>query len=180
MAERSAHDIAASLVHAHRARLPEPEELLGNDAPPEPRGPRAGFESSAWFRINVGRNQNAEPRWILPLLCRRGHVSRNEIGAIRLAANETMFEVAGAAASRFQDAVRRTADDEDGVHIQPVDGKPSEGNRRHRRDNARPVRQPKPYQAKSDRPERGKPDGNNGNKPRPGKGPWRKKPGKGK
>ena len=140
LAERSPREIAAALVHVHRARLPEPEELLGADAPPEPRGPRAGFEESAWFRLNVGRSQNAEPRWVLPLLCRRGHVSRNEIGAIRMTADATFFEVPGRLAARFLDAVRRTANDEDDIEIVPVDGAPRDMAHRPRREHARPHR----------------------------------------
>ncbi len=180
LAERSAQDIAAALVHAHRARLPAPEDLISAEAAQEPRGPRPGFEGSVWFRINVGRNQNAEPRWLLPLLCRRGHVSRNEIGAIRLAANETMFEVPGAIASRFLDAVRRTAHEDDDVEIQPVDGKPREEARRNRRDNARPVQAPKPYRAHTARPDHTPGEHRKGGKPGFGKGPRHKKPGKGR
>ncbi|PLK26756.1 DEAD/DEAH box helicase [Novosphingobium sp. TH158] len=123
MAERSAEEIALALVQAHRSRLPQPEELLASDAPP-PQGPRPGFEGSAWFRLNVGRRQNADPRWILPLLCRRGHITRREIGAIRITANESLFEVAGPAAARFLDAVRRTAEEDDGVEIVAVEGSP--------------------------------------------------------
>ncbi|MBO9580971.1 MAG: DEAD/DEAH box helicase [Sphingobium sp.] len=187
LAQRSPQDIAVALVHAYRARLPEPEDLLASDAPQEPRGPRAGFENSAWFSINVGRNQNAEPRWILPLLCRRGHVSRNEIGAIRMTANETLFEVPGHLASRFLDAVRRTAGEDDDVDIRPVDGKPRDEARSHRRDNARPVHAPKPYRAHAARGDhggqapRGKPGfggaGKPGGKPGGGKKAWHKKPG---
>ncbi|MBO9574425.1 MAG: DEAD/DEAH box helicase [Sphingobium sp.] len=188
LAQRSPQEIAAALVHAHRARLPEPEDLLGSDAPQEPRGPRAGFEESAWFRLNVGRNQNAEPRWILPLLCRRGHVSRNEIGAIRMAANETLFEVPGALAARFLDAVRRTAGEDDDVEITPVDGKPRDEARRHRRDNARPVHAPKPYRAHTARGGEGGNEFRGGGKAKPWgakpgggkKAAWHKKPGKGK
>jgi ATP-dependent RNA helicase DeaD len=91
--QRSPEDIAAALVSVHRAALPQPEELLAADAAPGPRAPRAGFEGSAWFRMNVGRSQNADPRWVLPLLCRRGHVGRGEIGAIRITTHETLFEV---------------------------------------------------------------------------------------
>jgi len=156
LAEKSPEEIAAALVHAHRARMPAPEELLATDAPP-PRGPREGFEGSAWFRLNVGRRQNADPRWILPLLCRRGHVSRSDIGAIRLAANETLFEVAGSVAARFLDAVRRTAEQEDdGVEIVPVDGAPREQARQVRRDNAGPHK-PKPYRQNSDQRDGGRP-----------------------
>jgi len=140
LAERSPEDIAAALVQAHRSRLPEPEELLAADSPPPQRGPREGFEDSSWFRINLGRNQNADPRWVLPLLCRRGHVSRGEIGAIRIAANETMFEVPGGIAARFLKAAQRTAQEEDdGVIVEPIQGAPREAarqNRREGRDNA--------------------------------------------
>jgi len=189
LTERTPQEIAAALVHAHRARLPQPEDLLGNDSPQEARGPRPGFESSAWFSINVGRNQNAEPRWILPLLCRRGHVSRSEIGAIRMTANETLFEVPGQLAARFLDAVRRTAGEDDDVEIRPVEGKPRDEVRQHRRDNARPVHSPKPYRPElAARPSHGAPAGKAGFKG-PGKpsGPgggkkaaWHKKPSRGK
>ncbi|MBB5987033.1 DEAD/DEAH box helicase [Sphingobium lignivorans] len=180
LAERSAHDIAAALVHAHRVRLPAPEDLLGSDAPQEARQPRAGFEGSAWFRLNIGRRQNAEARWILPLLCRRGHVSRNEIGAIRIAASETLFEVPGALASRFLDAVRRTANEEDDVEIQPVEGKPRDAARQNRREENRPSDGPRPLRARLGRADHGKPDGGKGRKPGPGagKGGWRKKNGR--
>ena len=136
LAERSAEELAAALVHAHRARLPEPEELIANSDQQETRGPRPGFEGSAWFRLNVGRRQNADPRWILPLLCRRGHVSRTEIGAIRIAANETLFEVAGHLAVRFAEAIARTAGGEDEVEIIAAEGAPREQARQNRRDNA--------------------------------------------
>ena len=36
-----------------------------------------------WFRMDVGRRQNADPRWLLPLICRRGHITKAEIGAMR-------------------------------------------------------------------------------------------------
>jgi ATP-dependent RNA helicase DeaD len=78
--------------------------------------------------MDIGRHHQADPRWLLPLLCRRGHITRQDIGAIRIAAGETMFEVTRAAASRFMDAVRRTADPdsdgEQGVRIEPVPGNP--------------------------------------------------------
>jgi ATP-dependent RNA helicase DeaD len=181
LTERSPEDIAAALVHAHRARLPEPEELLASDAPP-PRGPRPGFEGSAWFRLNVGRRQNADARWILPLLCRRGHVSRSDIGAIRLAATETLFEVAGPAAARFLEAVRRTAGEDDGVEITPVDGAPRDEARAARREHQAPAGGSAPgkppYRAKpAPRPCGG--DGSPAAKPFRKKGPWKGRPAKG-
>ncbi len=119
--QRSAEDIAAALVRMHRAALPQVEELIANT--PEARQAdkqdrhRAGFEDIVWFRMNVGRRQNADPRWILPLLCRRGHITRNEIGAIRIGPGETFFQVPRPIAERFADAVARTAGSEDGGDI---------------------------------------------------------------
>ncbi len=119
--QRSAEDIAATLVRMHRAALPQVEELIANT--PEARQAdkqdrhRPGFEDVIWFRMNVGRRQNADPRWILPLLCRRGHITRNEIGAIRIGPAETFFQVPRAIADRFADAVARTAGSEDGGDI---------------------------------------------------------------
>src|SRR5690606_14651961 len=87
LAERSPEDIAAALVRAHRSAMPRPEEMIENT--PEARRSaqherhRAGFEDVVWFRLDIGRRQNADARWILPLLCRRGHITRNEVGAIR-------------------------------------------------------------------------------------------------
>lgn len=176
LAERSAQDIAAALVHAHRARLPEPEDLLGSDTPQAPRGPRPGFEDTVWFRLNIGRHQNADPRWILPLLCRRGHVGRGEIGAIRIAAHETLFEVPSTLASRFLDAVRRTADAEDDIDIQPFNGKPREEARHKRRDKGGAPYAPKPFRKRAVRADEARP-GPQGAGWKKGGG---KKPGRGK
>jgi ATP-dependent RNA helicase DeaD len=141
--QRSPEDLAAALVKAHRASLPAPEELIEQgaraSAPAGERGAqsdghRAGFEDVVWFRMDVGRRQNADPRWILPLLCRRGHITKNEIGAIRIAPNETRFQVPRAMAARFAAAVARTADaegeDESGVRIEEADGPPSHAEQR--------------------------------------------------
>ena len=149
MAERSPEDIAASLVRAHRALMPAPEDLIDNSARgrdsagrPE-RGERferpdrgegggdrrEGFEDSVWFRLNIGRHQNADPRWILPLLCRRGHVTKGEIGAIRIGPKETMFNIPRAIADRFAEAVVRSAnedgEDDSGVAITPAPDGPT-------------------------------------------------------
>ena len=124
MTRMTPEDIAAALVQAHRAEMPEPEELLANT--PEAREKakaerhRPGFEDVVWFRMDIGRRQNAEPRWILPLICRRGHITRNEIGAIRIGQHETWFQVPRPIAAKFADAVQRTAspdDEQDAIAI---------------------------------------------------------------
>ena len=165
LAERSAEDLAAMLVKAHRAQMPQPEELIDTSkGPAKSPGPRAGFEDTIWYRLDVGRNQNADPRWILPLLCRRGHITRGDIGAIRIAANETLFEVPRAVADRFYSAVQRTAsDDEDGgVMIDAIEGKPRDiarGNRRRGNDHPGKRHSAKPFRGEGGKRDGGKREG---------------------
>ncbi len=158
LAERGPEEIAAALVRAHRARLPAAEELLDDGPAQAPMGPRAGFEDTQWFRMDIGRRHNADPRWILPLLCRRGHITRQEIGAIRIADRETMFEVPRAAAGRFMAAVKRTANSEDdgeaGIRIEPIEGRPRDAARQNRR--AGPPVRPKAKQSYRPKPHRGR------------------------
>ncbi|HEV2079880.1 MAG TPA: DEAD/DEAH box helicase [Allosphingosinicella sp.] len=153
--QKTPEEIASALVRVHRARMPAPEEMVDGGAAsqhmPRPEGPRPGFEDTVWFRMDIGRRHNADPRWILPLLCRRGHITKNEIGAIRIAAGETMFEIPRSAASRFSAALRRTegGEGEGGVRIEPVQGKPREQARENRRSGPPPRHAVKPgYKAK--------------------------------
>ena len=122
LAQRTPRELAGMLVSAHRAKMPEPEDLIANT--PEARRAaqaekhRPGFEDTVWFRMDIGRRRNADPRWILPLLCRRGHITRNEVGAIRIGPDETYFQIPRAIADKFSDALLRTAgDDEDGENV---------------------------------------------------------------
>jgi ATP-dependent RNA helicase DeaD len=141
LAERSPEDIASALVQAHRAKMPRPEKLIENT--PEARKAaqkekhRPGFEDIVWFRMDIGRRQNADPRWILPILCRRGHITRNEIGAIRISDSETYFQVPRKAAEKFAAALDRTAniegEEESGIVIEASATGPRETGRRNRK-----------------------------------------------
>jgi ATP-dependent RNA helicase DeaD len=113
MTQKTPAELAAMLVHAHRSKMPAPEDLMPNT--PEARRAaqqekhRPGFEDTVWFRMEIGRKQNADPRWILPLICRRGHVTRNEIGAIRIGPDETYFQIPRPLADKYAEAAQRTA-----------------------------------------------------------------------
>ena len=157
--QRTPEEIAAALVRVHRARMPAAEELADAGAAPRgrPEGPRPGFEDTIWFRMDIGRRHNADPRWILPLLCRRGHITKNEIGAIRIAANETLFEIPRAVAGKFAASLKRTsggdADGEGGIAIEPVAGAP----RDHQRSGPPAARhKPKPFRKGPAKPHRGR------------------------
>jgi len=120
MADLSPESIALALVKSLQTDLPAPEDILGQGTTGQDTGPRAGFEGSTWFRMNAGRRHNADPRWLLPLICRYGHVNRKEIGAIRIAASESYFEVAQRAVPGFMNALRRAtiAPEDEGLLIE--------------------------------------------------------------
>ena len=73
-----------------------------------------------WFRLSVGRNGNADPRWLLPFICRRGHVTRQEVGRIKIMDRETRVEIAPWAAERFAHAASRPAEEDEDIRIAPM------------------------------------------------------------
>ena len=156
----SAEDIAAALVRVHRAKMPQAEDLLDDGSRERQRDDhRAGFDDSVWFKLNVGRRNNADPKWILPLLCRRGGVTKNDIGAIRIAANETHVGIAAAAVAKFTKAIAQPGHDEDNdVEIVQANGPPREAareNKRMGRDGDRPQRSQLGVNPRGDGPPRG-------------------------
>jgi ATP-dependent RNA helicase DeaD len=57
-----------------------------------------------WFRVDIGRERKADPRWLLPLLCRAGNVTKAEIGSIKIFDRDTRFQIAAEFADNFADA----------------------------------------------------------------------------
>ena len=76
---------------------------------------------TTWFTINVGRSKNADPKWIVPLLCRRGGISKREIGKIQIMQRETRVEISAEASERFAQAVRQPDPKDKHIHIEPLD-----------------------------------------------------------
>jgi len=159
LAERSPEDIAAALVRAHRASQPQPEELI--EKTPEAyreeqrERHRPGFDDVVWFRMEIGRRQHADPRWVLPLICRRGHITRNEIGAIRIGPGDTYFQVPRAIAGKFNAALARTANaegDEENLQIMPSEG-PRDDPRENRRSGPPPRPGMPPRKGRPNRPD---------------------------
>jgi ATP-dependent RNA helicase DeaD len=87
-----------------------------------PRAPRPsksdGMPDGVWFRVNVGRERKADPKWLLPEICRQGDVTKKEIGAIKVFDTETLFQVAPGAVEKFTALV--TERKKGGVRILPA------------------------------------------------------------
>jgi ATP-dependent RNA helicase DeaD len=87
-----------------------------------PERPSRGRGSEGrWFTVNVGRSKNADPKWLIPLLCRRGNVTKRAIGKIQVLMRETRVEIAPDAADQFAEAIRRPDEKDRNIHIEPVD-----------------------------------------------------------
>jgi ATP-dependent RNA helicase DeaD len=110
--------------HAARPERPEPAarpERPEHAARPE-REPRGHLDvDRVWFTINIGRSKNADPKWLIPLLCRRGGISKNAIGKIQILARETRVEISHDVSERFAAAVREPDSKDRNIHIEPLD-----------------------------------------------------------
>jgi ATP-dependent RNA helicase DeaD len=146
LAERTPEQLGAALVRVYRSRLPALEEVTdpGNGpdrdrrargAPGQPgaEGPkksgkaaRADFTgAAAWFHLNIGRSKNADPKWLLPMLCRKGGITKQDIGAIRIFENETKIEIAEPVAAQF--AINMKKPGGDNFRIERLQGEGSSG-----------------------------------------------------
>jgi ATP-dependent RNA helicase DeaD len=139
LAERTPEQLAAALARFFRARLPAVEEVVDPGDIREGRLPRERVRPdkqtrdrekpararsldgpAVWFRLDIGRSKNADPKWLLPMLCRKGNVTRDAIGAIRIFENDTRVEIAASAAGDFAANMRRPGGDN--IKVERVEG----------------------------------------------------------
>ncbi len=190
LAERSPEDIAAALVRMYRSHLPAAEDVFdpgpgnGNGSAsreprdfrepreqrePRERGPRKSDlpGQSVWFRLNVGRQKNADPRWLIPMICRQGKITKQEIGAIRIFERDTKFEVDSTVAERFIAAVNQV--ERADVRIEALGEQPPPESATHESHEGKPAH--RPGKSAANRPVvkehwKGKPGGKTKGKPK--------------
>lgn len=124
----SAEQIAAAYLRLHNDKVSAPEELSVAEAhsPARERAPRSqeDFGDSVWFSISIGRSNNAEPRWLLPMLCRVGNISSKMIGAIRIQQEVSYVEILAESADRFLASVGPDMTLEAGAVLKRLDAAP--------------------------------------------------------
>ena len=158
-----AEKLTAAFLSELERRMPAPEELSGT--PPErqreeraDRGPRRGredFDAGQWFEIDLGRKQRAEPRWLVPLICRVGGIVGNDIGAIRIGETATRFQIAEDKIDGFTEAMNQPRETDKNVRVTIAGDEPFEtagpgfgsGPRGGDRDRGKPKRTPRPGKA---------------------------------
>ncbi len=118
LASRTPEDIAAALVRLYRTRLPAAEDVFdpgpgnGDNFKSKKFDRDQGPSNFSWFSMDIGRANNADPKWLLPMICRRGKVTKPDIGAIRITENETRFEIANNVVQKFIAAAKHAEDDD--------------------------------------------------------------------
>ncbi|MEZ4361698.1 MAG: DEAD/DEAH box helicase [Kofleriaceae bacterium] len=123
--------IIESRPRAPRAGEPRSFSPRGGDGRESPRGPtrgprgrgasEGGSEAYALFKVNVGRRGNADPKWLIPLLCRRGDIDRQAIGRIVVLPGETHVEISRRHAAAFAAAAARPDPRDKKIKITPAE-----------------------------------------------------------
>jgi ATP-dependent RNA helicase DeaD len=97
--------IAAAFLRLYAKDRTAPEELIDNGPPDRKPKRRDDFENGVWFSLSVGSKHHAEARWIVPMLCRAGHLTKRDIGAIRVQQAETHVEFAPDCVEKLLEAI---------------------------------------------------------------------------
>lgn len=125
LGQHGAEQVAAAFVRLYRTGQSAPEEISNVAPPPEERKTRkeqrTDFNDSVWFSLSVGRKQSAEARWLLPMLCRFGNLSKRDIGAIRIQAEETHVELTAGCVDTFLKAIGPNRTLEKTISVKPLE-----------------------------------------------------------
>lgn len=179
LSRHSAESIAAAFVRLYRKGQPAPEDLAptpawteDQDTPGARRGapgPRNGFENSVWIALSVGRVQSAEPRWLIPMLCKAGGLNKRDIGAIRIKHDYTEVELNAAKAEGFFERLGKHGNIEKSIRARPLNGP---GEATESRPQSRPPQRPRDDHQGERKPKRNDAPKSQG---KPNKGPKGKK-----
>tara|TARA_R110002096_G_scaffold147681_2_gene307995 strand:+ start:1412 stop:3397 length:1986 start_codon:yes stop_codon:yes gene_type:complete len=115
--------LAAAFFRIYVANQSAPEELAPSDAKGAPK-PRGAFGPTTWFSISGGREADANPRRLLPMLCKAGNLSRDDIGAIRVQERETFVEILQSSVDGFRKAIGGNLEIEPGAVLKQLDTAP--------------------------------------------------------
>ena len=158
ISNNSIEQLAAAYYRLLGSNLSAPEEIRNPSERDEGRSRGNGFQKSLWFELSVGRDDTAEPRWLVAMLCKAGNLSNRDIGSIKILPKITNVEISEEAATTLKELASLSKPIERHIMVRLLD-KPPEGansSDRGRPDRGRSGR----GRSDGDRPGRGKPDYN--------------------
>jgi len=132
--------LAAAYLRQQRATLPAGEEVSSTAIPTDTgkaprrererfegdtgeRAPRVDMTDGVWFSLSLGRKHRADPKWLLPLICKAGNLTKRDIGSIKISEHETRFEITPDKAAAFAELVAQPGALEKGARIARIDEK---------------------------------------------------------
>ena len=137
LARVSPEQLAAAYLRQQLGLRPAPEDIsevavqargstvrASEGAGPRPRAERPDMTGSTWFTLSLGRRHRAEPKWLLPMICKAGNITRDDVGSIKVFDEETRFEISAAKSAAYAEAVARNGSGEEGVTIAPAGSAP--------------------------------------------------------
>ena len=182
LASATPEQLAAAYLRQQLAMRPAPEDISETPLPgaqaslraegapgAKPRPERRDMTGATWFTLSIGRRNRAEPRWILPLICKAGGITRDDVGSIKIHDEHTRFEIAPDKAEAFASRIAREGSGEKGVTISPAgaapgDAPPERGTRAdHGARGEKAFRKPREYD--KERAAGGPPQKKSGKKP---------------
>ncbi|QDI77308.1 DEAD/DEAH box helicase [Leisingera aquaemixtae] len=179
----SAEQIAATYLRLFRSRHSAPEDLrpAGEEEPRKERKERKAFGPSVWFSLSGGREAGADPRKVLPMLCKAGNIDRDAIGAIRVQDNETFAEISEGAVNGFLKALGGKTELEPGAVLTRLSEAPDLAPAPRRgpggpKGGFKGDRKPMPHRGKEDGPKPYRRKAEAGEDSRPPRKEWKDKP----
>ncbi|MFN7180571.1 DEAD/DEAH box helicase [Hyphomonas sp.] len=146
---RDVEDRPARRERPERGEYERPERAPRDDRPPRekrPRTERSDIQGAVWIALNVGRKKNADPKWLLPMLCKAGGISRDDIGQIRINSGNTHVELTAEGARRLFEKTGETGRLEGSLSAFPLEGIPEPEH------HAAPTRSEPRREAREERP----------------------------
>lgn len=99
------NELANAVISFYRSIIPNPEEITNISLQKQRSAPynkenrrqksseKYAFTNGVWYEIPVGRNEKADPKWLIPTICKSGNIQKKDIGNIRIFDNATKFEI---------------------------------------------------------------------------------------
>ena len=103
ISKNSIEQLAAAYYRLIGKDLSAPEDLRNPSDKIEGRTKGNGFQNSIWFELSVGKDDTAEPRWLVAMLCKAGNLSKRDIGSIKIQPKVTFIEISEETSSTLKE-----------------------------------------------------------------------------
>ncbi len=93
VSKNSINQLAVAYYRLVSKDLSVPEDLKNPSDKRDTNSHKTTFVNSVWFELSVGREDTAEPRWLVAMLCKAGKLTKRDIGSIKIQPKVTYVEI---------------------------------------------------------------------------------------